>query len=67
MTDGEELCWREAVRVCLETSDVGRLAEHVAGLPEERRRMLLEAIGSDGLRSHVRSLLARRREQLALV
>jgi hypothetical protein len=67
MTETNLLCWQEAIRVCIGPSDIARLAEHVARLPEGQRRMLLDGIDSDGLRAAVNSLLRRRQEQLALV
>ena len=67
MSETGLLCWREAMRVWVETRDMGRLAEYLARLPEEERTSLLAGIDCDGLTVAVHSLLKQRQEQLALV
>ena len=59
--------WAEAVRLCLERSQLGPLARHLARLPEGDRSILLEGIGSEALSAEVKAVLRRREEQLALV
>lgn len=67
MTETEQFCWQETVRVCMEGADEGRLAEHLAQLPHDHRATLLDGIGSERLRARVDRVLRRRRDQLALV
>jgi len=67
MVDEKLICWREAVRACMQRGAAGGLAEHLVRLSEDDRAMLLEGIDSDELRAEVHSLLRRQQDQLALV
>ncbi len=67
MSDEQVLCWREAMRACIQRGAADGLAQHLARLSEHERAMLLEGIDSDELRAEVNCLLRRRQEQLALV
>ncbi len=67
MSETKLRCWREAFRVCMRVTELGPLARHLVGLPEDDRSMLLEGIDCDLLRAEVDTLLRKRQDQLALV
>jgi len=67
MSNEQVLCWREAVRACMQREAADGLAQHLVRLSEDERAMLLAGIDSEALRTEVNCLLRRQQEQLALV